>query len=80
MVRKENYKIAVGVGKSYAVMYPIRTVVNTGAGPNLSHERLVRPELRILVGSQSTPHITDASKTRMKRIGQIILSVPVGGL
>lgn len=80
MVKKENYQVFLRVGKLFTVMCPIRAVVETGAGPNLSHERRLGPEWARLVRSQSIPRITDASESKINQIGRILLSAQVGGL
>lgn len=60
-VKKDNYWVYVSVGKMLTVMYPLNAVMDTGAGANLMHKRLLRVEWAILVQSQSTSRIADAS-------------------
>lgn len=80
MVEKENYKIGVSVGELWALMHPIRAVLDTGTSPNLLYGRLARSEWWNIVNSQSRPPITEALRNKMNLIVQIILSTQVGGL
>lgn len=40
---KRYYKLSASVGRNGAVPIPIKTVLDTGAGPNLIHKRSIDP-------------------------------------
>lgn len=70
----------VSLGRTYNEMYPIRAVIDTGAGLHLLHARVIQVDWEKLVTNQSAPTITDAAKNKMCVSGQIVRSTQVGYL
>lgn len=59
-------------------MIRVRTVLDTGAGPNLIHYDRIDPAWRTSIRDTTTPSLRDASKRAMRTLGVITLLVRIG--
>ena len=81
MFKSHNYKVCVSIGASAAVLYPLRAVLDTGAGINLVREDVLPAGWeKMLLPNVVLPRITNASGRRMAARGVIILHLQVGYL
>ena len=81
MFKSHNYKVCVSIGASAAVLYPLRAVLDTGAGINLVREDVLPAGWeKMLLPNVVLPRITNASGRRMAARGVIILHLQVGDL
>jgi hypothetical protein len=81
LFQSRNYKLCVSLGVSSAILFPVRAVFDTGAGPNIVRADLLPPGWEtLLVQNQPLPRITDASGKKMPVKGVIILYIQVGDL
>ena len=61
-------------------MHIVKAVLDTGAGPNIIHEKVLSEEWKMRLTQQNTPKITDASRNRMLIKGSVLLCLRVGDL
>jgi hypothetical protein len=81
LFQSHNYKLGVSVGLTRAVLFPVRSVLDTGAGPNLVREDILPSGWdRLLIPNLLLSRITNASGRRMPAKGVITLFVQVGTL
>jgi hypothetical protein len=81
LFQSRNYKLGVSVGLTRAVMFPVRTVLDTGAGRNLVRDDILPSGWdRLLIPNIPLPWITNASGKRMPVKWVITLFVQVGKL
>ena len=80
VLRKENYKIDLSVGCRPSVMFPIRGVLDTGAGAEIIHERLLPPNWRENAAKRLTRRVTDASRNAMALSVVVFLHVQIGDM
>lgn len=81
LFQSHNYKLGVSIGLTRAVLFPVRSVLDTGAGPNLVREDILPSGWdRLLIPNLPLPRITNASGKRMPVKGVITLFVQVGNL
>jgi hypothetical protein len=81
LFQSHNYKLGVSIGLTRAVLFPVRSVLDTGAGPNLVREDVLPSGWDCsLIPNQPLPQITNASGKRMPVKGVIILILQVGNL
>ena len=59
-------------------MFPIRGVLDTGAGPNIVHEKLLPPSWKEKAAYRNLPRVTDASRNSMTLSGMVKLHVRLG--
>ena len=59
-------------------MFPIKGVLDTGAGPNIVHEKLLPPAWKENAVNRNLPRVTDASKNAMALSGMVSLHVRLG--
>jgi hypothetical protein len=81
LFQSHNYKLGVSVVLTRAVLFPVRSVLDTGPGPNLVREDVLPSGWdRLLIPNLPLPRITNASGKRMPLKGVITLFVKVGTL
>jgi hypothetical protein len=79
LFRSRNYKLYCSVGVSQAVLFPVRAVLDTGAGPNLVREDILPKNWeRWRVPNIPLPRITNASGMQILAKGVIVLYVQLG--
>jgi hypothetical protein len=79
LFQSRNYKIYCSVGVSKAVLFPVRAVLDTGAGPKLVREDILPKYLeRWRVPNVPLPRITNASGQQIIAKGVIVLYVQLG--
>lgn len=74
---KKNYKLFPITGRDGAVSTPASTVLNTGMGPGLIHEKGVNPVWHSYVRSVHRPRLLDAFKEVTKSWDLIYLTVRI---
>jgi hypothetical protein len=79
LFQSRNYKLYCSFGVSKAVLFPVRAVLDTGAGPNLVREDILPKDWeRWRVPNIPLPRITNASGKQILAKGVIVLYVHLG--
>ena len=72
-LKYRNYKVSVSIGCSQAAMVPSTGVLDTGAGPNLIHVKVLPANWKQYLRPPSGPPLIAANRHRLNAIGEIPL-------
>ena len=78
LMRYRNYKVHAAIGLSKSAMFPVVSVLDSGAGPNLVHLRMIPPGWLSRIRQGALPKLVDAQKRSINAIGTIALMVRLG--
>jgi RNase H-like domain found in reverse transcriptase/Reverse transcriptase (RNA-dependent DNA polymerase)/Integrase zinc binding domain/Integrase core domain/Chromo (CHRromatin Organisation MOdifier) domain/Retroviral aspartyl protease len=80
-MKSRNYKFITSVGLSTRAMFPITTVLDTGAGPSLIREDVLPKDWEAMrLRGVPVPRIVNASGRAVTSKGVVVLHVQVGDL
>jgi Retroviral aspartyl protease len=80
-LKSRNYKVSAAVGVSTAVLYPVRAILDTGAGPNLIRANILPDDWeRHRVLGEPTLIIVGAGGRRLRQKGTVTMIVELGRL
>ena len=80
LLRHENYKVVCSVGLQSTRMHTVKAVLDTGAGPNIVHQKILPPGCQNRLIRTELPHIADANRNRIALVGALDLHVHVGDI
>jgi hypothetical protein len=80
-LKSRNYKVSTSVGVTTAVIFPVRAILDTGAGPNLIRATVLPGYLeRYRVFGAPTRNIVGTGGRRLRQSGTIKLHAEIGGI
>ena len=80
-MKSRNYKLTVSVGARANALTPLKTVLDTGAGPSLIREDALPVDLQAMrLRGVLPPWIVNASGKTLPAKGTVILMVQIGTL
>ena len=80
LLKKLNYKVNVTVGRTSEIMFPVKAVLDTGAGPNIISLRRLPAAWQSLIKPVKDPGLVTASRQSLPVHGTILLTLRIGQL